>query len=315
MRTQGNKAAGAGTVIAIPTFRRPDHLRRLLEAIRALDALDDIALLVADNDAVGRAGAQVATEAAATGYPVPIEVIVVPERGLCHVRNALLARALEAPAMRRLAMIDDDEWPRPNWLSELLSVQRRTGADVVGGPVAPVFEGTAPTWAKQSLVFRPEVRAEGPTGLLYAGNNLLVMRNALAKLDRPWFDPTFDRSGGEDLDFLTRLHDRGARFAWAPEALVSEAVGPERARRRWALRRMWRIGVTDTMVAHKRRPGFAPAARLIARSLALFGLRTLALPAAAFRPRRRLDVLGQWVKALARLYALSGGRDSLYGRR
>ncbi|NIJ19222.1 GT2 family glycosyltransferase [Sphingomonas naasensis] len=300
----------ASTIIAVPTFRRPEQLRHLIAAIARLDALDDAALLVADNG--GGEGAVVAAAMAEQGLPLPVEVIHVPEPGLCHARNAIVAHALAIPSMQRLAMLDDDEWPEPQWLAALLAVQRRTNAAVVGGPVIPVFPQGAPDWVEQTLVFRPEQRTEGPTGMLYASNNLLVMRTALEALGAPWFDPAFNRSGGEDLDFLTRLQAIGFRFAWAPGARVSEWVGAERARKAWVLRRMWRIGVTDTRVARKQRRGLVGHIVLGLRSLALLGLRTAALPAMLWRQKRRLDIAGQWVKAVARLYALAGGSDALY---
>ena len=43
-------------LICIPTFRRPKMLRRLLDAIARLETNADISVLVADNDAEGRAG-------------------------------------------------------------------------------------------------------------------------------------------------------------------------------------------------------------------------------------------------------------------
>jgi GT2 family glycosyltransferase len=293
------------TIIAVPTFRRPGQLRHLLEAVARLDRLEDAMLLVADNDAGGE-GAAVAA-AMADGFPIPVEVIRVPEPGLCHVRNAIVAHALAVPTMQRLAMVDDDEWPEPQWLAALLAVQQRTGAAVVGGPVTPVFTEGTPDWAEQTLVFRSERRPEGLVEMLYASNNLLVTRAALQALGAPWFDPAFNRSGGEDLDFLTRLKAIGCGFGWAPGARVSEWVGAERARKAWVLRRMWRIGVTDTKVARKS----ASLPVLALRSLALLGLRTAALPALVWQ-RHRLDVAGQWVKAVARLYALAGGGDALY---
>jgi succinoglycan biosynthesis protein ExoM len=299
----------ASTIIAVPTFRRPEQLRHLIAAIARLDRLEDAALLVADNDAGGE-GARVAA-AMAKDLPIAVEVICVPEPGLCHVRNAIVAHALAIPTMQRLAMIDDDEWPEPQWLAALLTVQQRTGAAVVGGPVTPVFSEGAPDWAEQTLVFLPEQRPEGPAEMLYASNNLLVTRPALEALGAPWFDPAFNRSGGEDLDFLTRLKAIGFGFAWAPGARASEWVGAERARKTWVLRRMWRIGVTDTKVARKQR-GLIGGVGLGLRSLALLALRTAALPALAWRRNRRLDIAGQWVKAVARLYALAGGSDALY---
>ncbi|MBO9621721.1 MAG: glycosyltransferase [Sphingomonas sp.] len=304
-------AHAAETVIAVPTFRRPEHLRRLLEAVRGLDGLERAALLVAENDPQQRQGAAIACALAPT-LPIPVDIVLVPRPGLCSVRNAIVAHALRYPAMQRLAMIDDDEWPEPGWLAELIAVQQRTGAAVVGGPVEPVFADGEPRWWRETLVFRPEERPEGLVEMLYASNNLLVMRAALERVGEPWFDPAFNRSGGEDLDFLTRLRAQGFGFAWAPRAAVREWVGPERARRGWVLRRMWRIGITDTMVARKKRPGALGRATLAARSLALLGFRTASLPALAWKRERRLDIAGQWVKALARLYALAGGSDALY---
>ena len=304
-------AHAASTVIAVPTCRRPERLRALLEAVRRLEGLDGTALLVAENDPQRREGAAIACAMAPT-LSIPVDILLVSRAGLAHVRNAIVGHALRYPGMRRLVMIDDDEWPEPGWLAELLGVQRRTGAAVVGGPVEPVFAGEAPRWWRETLVFRPEERAEGPTPMLYASNNLLVTREALEAMGPPWFDTAFNRSGGEDLDFLTRLRALGFGFAWAPRAGVREWVGPERARRGWVLRRMWRIGITDTMVACKRWPGPLGRLGLAARSLALLGFRTASLPALAWRRERRLDIAGQWVKAVARLYALAGGSDAPY---
>lgn len=300
------------TIIGIPTFRRPERLRQLLTALGRMKVTDNASILIADNDAVGRAGAILAEAVRAGGYPLPIEIIVVAEPGLCAVRNAILETALAHPDMRCLAMIDDDEWPEADWLGELLAVQRRTGADVVGGPVYPYFADRKPGWVGETLVFRPENRAEGATGMLWASNNLLVMRRALDRLDRPWFDPRFGSSGGEDLDFLTRLHQIGCRFAWAPAARVAEWVPADRARLGWVMRRMWRIGITDTMVQRKQ-AGAGRGFALFGRALAILAARTVALPMVLWPGARRVDIAGQWVKSCARLYALAGGRDASYG--
>ncbi|MGY4397538.1 succinoglycan biosynthesis protein ExoM [Sphingomonas sp. UYAg733] len=303
------------TIIGIPTFRRPERLRQLLTSLARMKAIDDTSILIADNDPAGRAGATLAEAMRAGGYPLPIQIIAVAEPGVCAVRNAILDAALAHPDMRCLAMIDDDEWPEAEWLGELLAVQRRTGADVVGGPVYPYFADRRPGWFRETLIFRPENRAEGATGMLWASNNLLVMRRALDRLDRPWFDPRFGSSGGEDLDFLTRLHRIGCRFAWAPAARVAEWVPADRARLGWVMRRMWRIGITDTMVQRKQAVGAGSGAALAGRAVAILAARTVALPLILWPGARRVDVAGQWVKSCARIYALAGGSNASYGRR
>jgi succinoglycan biosynthesis protein ExoM len=299
--------------IAAPTFRRPEQLRHLLEMLAATVKRDDVMLLVADNDGEGRAGADVVRTLLQQGYPLPVQTMIVAEPGLCAVRNAICAAALADPDMRFIAMIDDDEWPQPRWIEALLTCQSRVGADVVAGPVDYHFVGRPPRWARETLVFRSEQRAWGATGMLWASNNLLVSRRALDLIEQPWFDPRFNRSGGEDLDFLARLKNRGARFGWAPEARVSEWVPAERARLAWVLKRMWRIGFTETLARRKQRPGPAGQAALLVRSLGLLVVRTAGLALLLLPRSRRVDIAGQWVKCWGRLYALAGGAHSHYG--
>lgn len=270
-------------------------------------------VLVADNDGQTRTGAAVVSQLRQEGYRLPVTLLPVPEPGLCAVRNAICETALADPAMRYVAMIDDDEWPQAGWLEALLACQQQVGGDVIAGPVDYHFIDSPPRWARETLVFRPEQRAWGATDMLWASNNLLVSRRALDMLERPWFDPLFNRSGGEDLDFLARLRDANARFGWAPEARVSEWVPSERARLGWVLKRMWRIGFTETLARKKRRPGRVGKLILLARTIMILlartaGLVTLLLPGAC-----RVDVAGQWIKCWGRLYALSGGAHSHYG--
>ncbi len=299
--------------IAIPTFKRPSELRHLLETLAKLVQRQDVMVLVADNDGGAAEGGALAEALQRDGYPLPLSVLRVAEPGLCSVRNAICDAAMADPAMRLIAMIDDDEWPQSGWLDALLACQAQVGADVVAGPVDFHFTGKPPRWAGQTLVFRPEQRAWGATGMLWASNNLLVSRRALEMLARPWFDPRFNRSGGEDLDFLARLREAGARFGWAPDARVSEWVPPERARMSWVLRRMWRIGFTETLARRKRRPGRGAQVALLVRTLGILGLRTAGLAGLILPGVRRVDVAGQWIKCWGRLYALSGGAHSHYG--
>jgi succinoglycan biosynthesis protein ExoM len=123
----------------------------------------------------------------------------------------------------------------------------------------------------------------------------------------------FNRSGGEDLDFLARLQEAGARFAWAPHAQVSEWVSAERAKLSWVLKRMWRIGFTETLARRKQRPGRVGQMILLGRTLGVLTIRTAGLPALLLPGARHVDIAGQWIKCWGRLYALSGGAYSHYG--
>src|SRR4051794_34627843 len=102
-------------VVAIPTFRRPQGLEKLLRALAQLDTTASVSVLVADNDAGGREG-QAVCERMKSGYRWPLECIVVEQRGIAQNRNALVERALQYPRMDFIAMLDDDEWPVARWL-------------------------------------------------------------------------------------------------------------------------------------------------------------------------------------------------------
>lgn len=304
---------GKAIWVAIPTFRRPDQLRHLLDTLPEVVGGHEVTILVADNDARDREGAAVVAELERNGYPLPLSVISVEQPGLCAVRNAIVHAALDDPAMRFLAMIDDDEWPQPGWLDALLACQAQTGAHVVAGPVDSCFIGETPRWAEKTLVFRPEDRAGGETGMLWACNNLLVRREALEMIPSPWFDQRFNRCGSEDLDFLARLKQAGARFGWAADARVNEWVPAERARRSWVLQRMWRIGFSETLARRKHMPGIAGGLALFSRTFGLLVFRTVGLITLLLPGAHRMDIAGQWIKCWGRLYALMGGTHRHYG--
>ena len=134
-------------LIAIPSFRRPKSLERLLRGIEKLNTRANVAVLVADNDAERREAMQTCDAVRTRGYRWPIEAIVVRERGIANVRNALVGHALRHHDREFIAMLDDDEEPDTKWLDELLRVQAETGADALNGSTKRVFENDPGAWA------------------------------------------------------------------------------------------------------------------------------------------------------------------------
>src|ERR1700754_162247 len=120
-------------VIAIPTFKRPKSLARLLYAIARLKTDAEISVLVADNDAEAHQGFDFCN-ALALAYRWPLKAVIEETRGIAQVRNRLVAEALESDA-QFVVMIDDDEWPDENWIEELLRAQHAFHADAVQGSV------------------------------------------------------------------------------------------------------------------------------------------------------------------------------------
>ena len=126
--------------LCVPTFRRPEGLRKLLAHVERLSYAGAINVIVVDNDAEGRAGAAV-VEQMATTFRFPLTCIVESRRGQTYAYNSAFVNACRAaPAPDYVAVLDDDEYPDPNWLSEMIRVAGEFRADIVGGPVFPVFD-------------------------------------------------------------------------------------------------------------------------------------------------------------------------------
>jgi len=286
-------------VICIPTFKRPQSLKRLLDAIAVLETRADVAVLVADNDAEGQAGFTLAN-AMAPGFRFPLRAVIVHSRGIANVRNTLIEEALK-DAPRFLAMIDDDEWPEANWLDGFLRVAEETGAGVLQGSI--LFNHPA-----QADI----VRASGAAEMLQGAGNLLIAREVLEAMPQPWFDPAFALGGGEDRDFFERLARMGVAFAWADEARCLGEVPESRASLSWMLRRAYSIGNSDMRVLLKHRPGLSTH---FCESLKIAGALLLSLPLAvilALNPNRRLAPLTKICRAAGKLTAMAGLRYNEY---
>src|SRR5207244_161899 len=133
-------------------------------------------------------------------------------------------------------MIDDDEIASPGWLQGLIDAAGQSGADVVGGPVWPVFAVPVSRGIATHPVFQPAFIRSGAVPMIYGSGNFLIRQAALDRLAQPEFDTRFNFLGGGDTDFFTRCRHAGLRFHWASEARIEETVPAARTEPRWILR-------------------------------------------------------------------------------
>ena len=224
----------ATAAVLIATFRRPEMLQTLLAAIdrEAGTTAATVRVVVVDNDPEGSAAPVVARHTLA-------EYRHEPTPGIAAARNTGL-RALGAEDA--FIFIDDDEVPDPGWLQQLLRAAESTGADVVTGPVVPVFGPEIPTWIERGGFWRRENHPDGEYLGNVATNNTLVRTSYWAK-DPVTFDHRLSLKGGSDTEFFRTLSStRPGLVIWSSSAVVREAVLPQRASARWLLRRSIRIG-------------------------------------------------------------------------
>lgn len=293
-------------VVAIPTFRRPKGLARLLAALAALKTDANVSVLVADNDCDGHQGFDLCAGFRAVAYRWPLESIVVAERGIAQARNALVDHILAHMPCDFVAMLDDDEWPEPGWLDGLLKVQRETGADALHGAILRDFETPPGDWAGRCHGIAPLRDESGPLPMIDSTGNVLVRRACFEQLAKPCFDPEFALTGGEDRDFFERLRRQGRRFAWADEAVVHSWVPASRSRFGWILQRAYRTGNSDMRVFLKHPQKPAQYARELVKIAAAF---------LVYLPLAIVPVRSRSVEALCRLCRAAGKTAALFGHR
>jgi len=208
-------------------------LQRLLRklSLQRTGGLFEYSIVVVDNDAEGHAREIVAR--------IQVELLdditysIEPERTIPAARN----HALRLARGNYIAIIDDDEFPQPDWLLRMYEGIRTFDVDGTLGPVYPFFAGTPPAWlVKSGLCELPVYR----TGTVLHWNqtrtgNVLIKKDVFEKHDL-LFDPRF-RTGGSDQEFFRQAMALGCQFVAVEEAPVFEVVPPVRWTRTYWFKR------------------------------------------------------------------------------
>jgi hypothetical protein len=259
--------------LAIATQRRPVGLAKAVRSMFRQTGVvtGALELVVVDNDAVRSAQALVAALAAEA--PFPVRYVHEPAAGVANARNAALAAA----SGDLIAFLDDDEEAAPGWLAALIDAQARFAADVVFGPV----EARAPAHVQRHREYLQRFFSrEGPAepGVIdhyYGCGDSLIRRAALPHPTAPFLAER-NETGGEDDHLFGVMQRAGARFAWAPAALVWEDPVPARLTLRYALARAFAYGQGPTYgCATAEPPDWAGVARFMSTGLiqaGVFGL-------------------------------------------
>ena len=228
--------------ICICSYKRPDLLKRLLDALghQVTNSLFTYSVVVADNDLLRSAESVAACFA--KSFPISIKYCVEPQQSIALTRNKAVANA----DGDFIAFIDDDEFPTKSWLLTLFTTCNAYGVDGVLGPVKPHFDQPPPQWIIEGKFYD---RPSYPTGLVIDGKkgrtgNVLLRKQIFFGAENP-FRPEF--LTGEDQDFFRRMIEKGHVFIWCHEALAYEVVPPLRWKRGFMLRRALLRGANSLM--------------------------------------------------------------------
>lgn len=251
--------------ICIITYRRPEGLRKLLASVATqkfsrIDA-PTITVIVVDNDAKG--SAEPVVEACANDFPWALDYEQELEAGIPFARNHCLDSALKLQA-DYIAFVDDDEYCEPDWLEELLIQKKASHADVVWGPVMPVFEEAIPSWMAKGGFFARQHYANG-TQLSAAATNNVLFSSDIVRDGTLRFNTAMRYTGGTDHVFFSQVAQRGYRIFWAENAQVWEDIPPARTTEQWLCRRYLRQGNTHSLTEMQLHGGMQTKAKLFAQ--------------------------------------------------
>ncbi|MHB8530694.1 MAG: glycosyltransferase family 2 protein [Caulobacteraceae bacterium] len=301
--------------LVVPTQRRPEGLAVAVRSLFRQGGVvpRQVELVIVDNDRTP--SARPLAERLRAEAPFEVVYVHEPLAGVALARNAAMAVARG----EFIAFLDDDEEATRRWLAALIEAQRAHDADAVFGPV----EARVPASVREHRAYLEDFFSRvgpgrpGPIDHHYGCGNSLVRRAAMPDPLRP-FRMARNLIGGEDDLLFGEMRAAGARFAWAPEALVFEHPLPDRLTLSYALRRAFAYGQGPTSACAIARP---PDRIGVAGWMAIGLVQTLALapmavvkwlsrsPDRAFTLDRLARGLGKilwWGPFKIRFYGLAG---------
>ncbi len=229
--------------ICIATFQRSvllEHLLMTLQDLRFREMPEPrIEIIVIDNDVNGTAKEVCEKVKAISRWPINYDI--EPCRGVTYARDRSISNASNASDF--IVMIDDDEQSSPEWLEALIMAQEKYDADIVTGPVLPIFEEPeiVPEWATKGDLFHLRGLNRFTTGQLLetAFTNNVLIRAKIIKEKSCVFNHELAFKGAEDTHLFMKLRKEGFKIIWSEEAIVYESIPVSRVNLKWLMNRAY----------------------------------------------------------------------------
>ena len=235
--------------VVIPTFNRPDGLKRAVESVFAQTyATKGFELIVVDNTPDATAGDMISALRANCPETINFIALHEPAAGVANARNC----AMQAVSYQLVAFLDDDQSAPADWLTELLKAHNAHPAAVTFGPVEtklPEGQRRHEDYFKSFFARDPHFNTGYIDTSFGCGNALIDFSKVPGK--HPWFDVAMNETGGEDDVLFGRISDAFGRFAWAEQARVFEHPGEARVALRYTLRRAFSYGQAPITLARR----------------------------------------------------------------
>jgi GT2 family glycosyltransferase len=201
--------------VIVPTFYRPIHLARCLDALLALDyPADAYEIVIVDDASSEQTVRQV--EHSAEGRTTTLRYMAHQRGGPAKARNA----GARVATGRYLAFTDDDCEPSRGWLRQLEAPLLLRDDVIVGGLTRNALPDRICSRASQLLIdYLYQYYDLAQTGSrFFTTNNLACSSTAFRKVGG--FNESFPLAAGEDREFCERFQRLGGAAVFAPDAEV-----------------------------------------------------------------------------------------------
>ena len=197
--------------VIVPSYNRPDAVRRCLAGLAAQDYAGPFEVIVVD-DGSPRPVAPLVEDFRAA---LALEVLRQENRGPAAARNLGAARARG----RYLAFTDDDCVPRKGWLTAFAAGLAETPGVLLGGHTVNALKENLYSQTCQMLVDYLYEAFQGHTSGIrfFSSNNFALEREAFPRLGG--FNESF-HCGGEDRDLCDRWQSMGGAMRQEARARV-----------------------------------------------------------------------------------------------
>jgi len=229
--------------ICVATFKRQELLKYCLSKIKLLEIpqKNSITLIIVDNDI--NESAKVVFNLFEKEYPFPIYYFVEPKRGIASARNRLVNEALSISS-NLICFIDDDEFPKKDWLIKHFSALIKFNADVVAGPVIPITNAEHINISN----FRSKLETGYVPRHVAAGN--VLFKSKLVDEQNLRFDLTYNLTGGEDFHFFDRSSSKKNHHIWVSDAIIFEHITPDRKTKKYLFFRHF-TGAINSVIQYR----------------------------------------------------------------
>jgi GT2 family glycosyltransferase len=251
----------AATVV-VPTSNRADYLEVTLRSLAEQDFDRPYEVVAVDDGSRDRTPDVIA---AAGVRSIRHETPVGPNTG----RNEGIAAA----ESDLIALVDDDTRIPPTWLRAMVEgAERHPDADAYGGPIRARLEGPAPRACgrEEPPITSLDLGAADREAKLVWSANMALRRAAFDRVGP--FDERFI-TGGDEEDWIRRLHAKGGRVMYIADAGLEHRRSGDDARLRSLMRSAYRRG--RNMRAYDGMRGVEPALGRELRVLAGCGWHTV----------------------------------------